>query len=71
VKPYRGALMAGVCAIAALAAAGPSLTASPVPAAPAPLGYVCHRASAPLQIDGRLDEPAEHPAGRPGLAGLS
>jgi hypothetical protein len=58
VKPYRGALMAGVCAIAALAAAGPSLTASPVPAAPAPCGYVCHRASAPLQIDGRLDDPA-------------
>src|SRR5262249_44066980 len=27
---------------------------------PHPRGYVCHRAAAPLRIDGRLDEPSWH-----------
>jgi hypothetical protein len=60
VKPSRRTLVAAACGIAVTSAAAHPGAAAPPPGPPAPdpLGYVCHRASIPLQIDGRLDDAA-------------
>jgi hypothetical protein len=47
-----------VVALGALLSAGVSHAPGQQPSLPDPLGYVCTRASSPLHVDGRLDDPA-------------
>jgi hypothetical protein len=51
------ALFIGVTSVLAASGQGPA-PAAKAPSFPAPKGYVCNRAIAPIQIDGRLDDEA-------------
>jgi hypothetical protein len=57
---FKLVIVAGPACLAALLALPPAPQAGlrPLPAYVPPRGYVCHRAKAPIQVDGKLDDPA-------------